>query len=127
MKVVLLYVLRCIKSNFAAIRKKKKERWGLFWSLTLLPGLSDDVSGTLAHYLGDIQRAVGLIGHSHRAIYSLCLHLEKKQIIMHAIKQEWMMNVRLKSLSAANSLLSSFAPCDIRYKYTRNSRENAQS
>lgn len=52
----------------------------LFQSLTLLPGLSDDVSSTLTHHLGDIERAVGLIGHSYRAVYRLGLHLEKREI-----------------------------------------------
>lgn len=54
----------------------------LFRSLTLLPGLSDDISGALAHHLGDIQRAVGLIGHSHGAVYSLRLHLEKRDVLI---------------------------------------------
>lgn len=51
----------------------------LFLSLTLLAGLSDDISSALAHHLGDVQRAVRLIGHGHGAVYSLGLHLEKKR------------------------------------------------
>lgn len=46
---------------------------------TLLPGLSDDVGGALAHHLGDVKRAVGLIGHSHWAVHSLGLHLQKRR------------------------------------------------
>lgn len=48
--------------------------------LTLLPGLSDDIRSALAHHLGDIQRAVGLVGYSHRAVNSLRLHLEYRRV-----------------------------------------------
>lgn len=53
----------------------------LFQSLTFLPGLSNDISSTFAHHLGDVQRAVGLICHSHRAVYSLSLHLVNRRLL----------------------------------------------
>jgi hypothetical protein len=45
-------------------------------SLTLLPGLSDDISSTLAHHLGDVEGTISLIGYCHRAVDSLRLHLK---------------------------------------------------
>lgn len=46
---------------------------------TLLSGLSDDVGGALAHHLGDVKRAVGLIGHRHWAVHSLSLDLQTSE------------------------------------------------
>lgn len=43
--------------------------------LTLLPGLGDDVSRTLAHHFGDVQGAVGLIGNGDGAVHSFSLDL----------------------------------------------------
>lgn len=42
---------------------------------TFFPGLGDDISSTLAHHLGDVKRAVGLIGHSYGPVDRLSLHL----------------------------------------------------
>lgn len=43
--------------------------------LTLLPRLGDDFSRTLAHHLGDIQGAVGLIGNGDGPVHSFSLDL----------------------------------------------------
>lgn len=47
-------------------------------SLTLLPGLGNDISGRLAHHLGDVERAVGLLGDGDGPVHRLCLHLVVK-------------------------------------------------
>lgn len=44
-------------------------------SLTLFPGLSNDISSTFAHHLGDVQGTVGLVGNGDGSVHSLCLHL----------------------------------------------------
>ena len=44
-------------------------------SLTFFPGIGDDISGALAHDLGDVEGAVGLIGHRDGAVHCLGLHL----------------------------------------------------
>lgn len=44
--------------------------------VTLFPGEGNDISSTLAHHFGDIERTVGLIGYGDRAVDSLSLHLQ---------------------------------------------------
>lgn len=46
-------------------------------ALTLLPGLGDDLSRALAHHLGDVQRAVGLVANGDGTIHGFCLHLQQ--------------------------------------------------
>lgn len=46
-----------------------------FGFLTLFPSESNDVRRTLAHHLGDVQGAVGLIGYGDGAVNCLSLHL----------------------------------------------------
>lgn len=45
--------------------------------LTLFPGLGDDFGRTLAHHLGDVQWAVGLVGNGDGPIHSFCLDLRE--------------------------------------------------
>lgn len=46
-------------------------------TLTLFPGLGDDFGRTLAHHLGDVQGAVGLVGDGNRAVHGFGLHLQR--------------------------------------------------
>jgi len=46
-------------------------------TLTLFPGLGDDFSRALAHHLGDVQGAVGLVGNGNRAIHGFGLDLQR--------------------------------------------------
>lgn len=46
-------------------------------ALTLFPGLGDDFGCALAHHLGDVQGAVGLVGNGNRTIHSFGLNLQK--------------------------------------------------
>jgi len=44
--------------------------------LTPFPSEGNDISGALAHHLGDVEGTVGLIGYSDRAIDCLSLYLQ---------------------------------------------------
>lgn len=48
---------------------------------TLFPGEGDDISGALAHHLGDVEGAVGLIGYGDGTVDCLGLHLPKHRLI----------------------------------------------
>lgn len=72
-----------------------------YQSLTLLPGLSDDIGGALAHHLGDVERAVGLIGHGHRAVHGLRLHLGKR--CAFSVVHRSRANLRRSLIKAASS------------------------
>uniref|UniRef100_A0A3P8T2E4 Uncharacterized protein n=1 Tax=Amphiprion percula TaxID=161767 RepID=A0A3P8T2E4_AMPPE len=50
-------------------------------NLTPFPSESNDISGTLAHHLGDVEGTVGLIGYGDRAVYCLSLHLQIYTVI----------------------------------------------
>lgn len=45
------------------------------WALTSALGLGDGVSRPLAHHLGDVQWAVGLLGDGDSSVHRLSLHL----------------------------------------------------
>lgn len=45
--------------------------------LTLFPGLGDDFGCALAHHLGDVQRAVSLVGDGDGPIHSFRLDLQE--------------------------------------------------
>lgn len=49
---------------------------------TFFPGLWDDVSSTLAHDPGHIERTVGLAGDGDGTKHRLCLQLQKAQDIV---------------------------------------------
>lgn len=46
-----------------------------FFFFTLFPSESNNIGRALAHHLGDVQGAVGLIGYGDRAVNGLGLHL----------------------------------------------------
>lgn len=46
-------------------------------TLTLFPGLGDDFRCALAHHLGDVQGAVGLVGDGDGTVHGFSLDLQK--------------------------------------------------
>lgn len=67
----------CEQDHIARNDKRRRRRRddSILSFLTLFPGVGDDVGGALAHHLGDVERAVGLIGHGDGAVHRLRLHL----------------------------------------------------
>lgn len=66
---------RQCKEKRIEIREKVSPLLFFFFFFTLFPSESNNIGRALAHHLGDVQGAVGLIGYGDRAVNGLGLHL----------------------------------------------------